>query len=200
MATPSAIAATTAAIKTLLDRAASSSSSELGSVDVAAFRSEDLQSPPSSETAVVLSIYLYRVTLSSVRVGMPGIVERAGRRVRAPILVDLHYLVTAWARSALMQQKLLGWAIRTLEDNPILPSTLLNDGGWHDTFAPTETVELVWQPLTPQEEWDLWQVAQTSQQPSAIYLARGVALDSAIPVADEPLTQTIEQEYVEAAT
>jgi hypothetical protein len=197
MATPSAIAATTAAIKTLLDRAAGTSA-DFPSLDVSAFRSEDLQSPPSAETALVVSVYLYRVTLSTVRIGMPGIVDRDGHRVRAPLLLDLHYLVTAWAKSALMQQKLLGWAVRALEDNPVLPATLLNDGGWEGTFAPTETVELVWQPLTPQEEWDLWQVAQTSQQPSALYLARGVALDSLVPTVEAPLTQTLELDYAEA--
>jgi len=198
VATPSAIAATTAAIKTLLDRAAGTSSGFPG-LDVSTFRSEDLQSPPSSETALVVSVYLYRVTLSTVRIGTPAIIDRDGRRVRAPLLLDLHYLVTAWAKSALMQQKLLGWAVRALEDNPVLPATLLNDGGWEGTFAPTETVELVWQPLTPQEEWDLWQVAQTSQQPSAVYLARGVALDSLVPIVEAPLVQTLELDYAEAS-
>jgi hypothetical protein len=197
VASPSAIAATTAAIKTLLDRAAAASP-DFANVTVSTFRTDDLQSPPSSETALVVSIYLYRVTLSSVRLGMPAVVDHDGRRVRAPILLDLHYVVTAWARSALMQQKLLGWAVRALEDNPVLPATLLNDGGWEGTFGQTETVELVWQPIAPQEEWDLWQVAQTSQQPSAIYLARGVALESLLPVVEEPPVQTVELDYSQA--
>ena len=197
MASPSAIAATTAAIKSLLDHAAAGST-DFSSVTVSTFRTDDLQTPPTGEAAApVVSIYLYRVTLSTVRVGRPAIIDRDGRRIRAPIVLDLHYLLTAWARSALMQQKLLGWAIRALEDNPLLPATLLNDGGWDGTFGETETVDLVWQPLTPQEEWDLWQVAQTSQQPSAIYLARGVALDSLIPVVEEPLVQTVELDYAE---
>jgi len=197
VANPSAIAATTAAIKSLLDRAAAGST-DFSSVTVSTFRSDDLQAPPTGEaSAPVVSVYLYRVTLSTVRVGRPAVIDRDGRRIRAPILLDLHYLLTAWARSALMQQKLLGWAIRALEDNPVLPATLLNDGGWDGTFGDTETVELVWQPLTPQEEWDLWQVAQTSQQPSAIYLARGVALDSLIPVVEGPLVQTVELDYAE---
>jgi hypothetical protein len=197
VATPSAIAATTAAIKGLLDRAAAGST-DFSSITVSTFRTDDLQAPPTGESsAPVVSIYLYRVTLSTVRVGRPAIVDREGHRVRAPIVLDLHYLLTAWARSALMQQKLLGWAIRALEDNPVLPATLLNDGGWDGTFGATETVELVWQPLPPQEEWDLWQVAQTSQQPSAIYLARGVALDSLIPVVEAPLVQTVELDYAE---
>jgi hypothetical protein len=199
VASPSGIAATTAAIKALLDRAAGASP-DFSGVGVSAFRTEDLQTPPSAETPLVVSIYLYRVTLSSVRVGTPAVVDRLGRRMRAPVPLDLHYLVTAWARSALMQQKLLGWAIRALDDNPVLPATLLNDGGWAGTFAPTETVELSWQPLAAQEEWDLWQVAQTNQQPSATYLARGVALESLVPVTEEPLVQTLELDYAKAAT
>jgi len=199
MASSAAIAATTAAIKTLLDRAAAASP-DFSTVVVTPFQALDMQAPPTSDTALVVSIYLHRVALSSVRTGMPAIVEIDGRRVRAPILLDLHYLVTAWARSALMQQKLLGWAIRTLDDTPVLPPTVLNDGGWAGVFGPTETVELVWQAMTTQEEMDVWQVAQTNEQPSASYLARGIALESDVPIDDWPLAQTIELDYAEAGS
>jgi len=198
MASSAAIAATTAAVRTVLDRAAAAATGGFPGVTVSPFGSADLQSPPSSETSLVLSVYLYRVTLSTTRSSTPAIVTRGGARVRAPIPLDLHYLVTAWAKSPPMQQKLLGFAIRALEDMPVLPPAVLNDGGWDGVFRAEEAVELVWQPLSPSEEFDLWQVAQTSQQPSASYVARGVEIESAVPAVEGALVQTVELEYAEA--
>jgi hypothetical protein len=197
MASSAAIAATTAAVRTVLDRAAAAATGFPG-VTVSPFGAADLQAPPSSESSLVLSVYLYRVTLSTTRSSTPAIVTRGGARVRAPIPLDLHYLVTAWAKSPPMQQKLLGFAIRALEDMPVLPPAVLNDGGWDGVFRPDEAVELVWHPLSPSEELDLWQVAQTSQQPSASYVARGVEIDSAVPAVEGPLVQTVELGYGEA--
>jgi hypothetical protein len=198
MATSAAIAATTSAVRTVLDRTAAAPVTGFPGVTVSAFGAAELQSPPSSESSLVLSVFLYRVTLSTTRSSTPAIVTRGGERVRAPIPLDLHYLVTAWAKSPPMQQKLLGFAIRALEDMPVLPPAVLNDGGWDGTFRADEAVELVWQPLSPSEEFDLWQVAQTSQQPSASYVARGVEIDSAVPAIEGPLVQTVELEYGEA--
>ena len=197
MAQPAAIAATSAAIRTVLERAVAGVP-DLAGVNVTHFRAQELQAPPTSETALVLSILLHRVVRSSIRSATPATVTRGGRLLRAPIPLDLHYLVTAWARSALMQQRLLGLAIRTLEDSPVLPSSVLNDGPWAGVFRDTEAVELVWDPLSGQEESDLWQVAQGSQQPSASYIARGVELDSLIAPVEGALVQTLQFDYAEA--
>jgi len=90
-----------------------------------------------------------------------------------------------------MQQRLLGFAIRVLADTPILPSSLLNDAGFDGTFEPHETVELCWAPLTL-GEYDLWQIAQTNQQPSASYIVRTVAIESREQLTDNALVQTRE--------
>jgi hypothetical protein len=94
-----------------------------------------------------------------------------------------------------MQHGLLGWAVRTIEDNLILPSALLNDNGWDGTFAIDESVELTWAPLTPQEEFDLWQIAQTNQQPSASYVARTVAIESRLTLDQYAAVQTTQFDH-----
>jgi len=193
MATSAAVGATSDAILTLLRRAAFDDP-DWRTVSVLHYRSSDLQKALSPDTPLTLSIFLYRVALSAGLRNVPT--HYLNDKPRRPAIpVDLFYLVTAWASDATMQQKLLGWAIRTIEDTSTLPSNLLNEGAWAGVFAPSETVELVWHVLTMQEEYDLWQIAQTNQQPSASYVARTVALESTLTMPTGPAVQTREFDF-----
>jgi hypothetical protein len=133
-----------------------------------------------------ISLYLFRVVPSTVRRQLPGRVDAQGRRARQPLPLDLHYLLTPWARSAVRQHRLLGWALRTLEDTPTLPAGLLNHHAAPetDTFLPDETVTLVHEPLALQDLLNIWEVGKPNLQISATYVARLVALESTL---HEPL-------------
>lgn len=194
MASPDGIAATTDAIRALLDGAAKDSGT-FTTVPVKVYQSDDLQQPLTADTPATVSVLLHRVSVSPARRNVPLRTGPLGERFRPPIPLDLFYLVSAWAGDSRMQQRLLGWAVRMLEDTPILPSALLNQNGWAGTFAPNETVELTWAPLTPQEEFDIWQIAQTNQQPSASYVARTVAIESRQQLHEYELVQSTEFDY-----
>lgn len=194
MASPDGIAATTDAIRALLDGAAKESTLFSG-VNVAIYQSDDLQTALNSTTVPTVSVFLHRISVSPHRRNVPVRTGPHGERYRPAIPVDLYYLITAWAGDARMSQRLLGWAVRVLEDTPVLPSALLNDNGWDGTFYPDETVELSWAPLSMQEEYDMWQIAQTNQQPSASYVVRTVAIESRRIVPEYPLVQTTEWDY-----
>ena len=43
-------------------------------------------------------------------------------------------MLTAWAEDPSLQNTIAGWMMRTLEDTPTLPSTLLN-AVWSEVFA-----------------------------------------------------------------
>lgn len=192
MAKTQAIAATSDAIRSLLDRALAQSST-LSSYHASLL---DIDKMPSGDnTDPVVLVYLHRVTVSAFRRNAPPRVNEHGDRVRPPIPVDLFYLITAWAPTPLVEQTLLGFAARTLEDTSILPATLLNDGPFAGVFRPDETVELVWTPLSIQDEMDVWQVAQTRQLPSAHYVARGVEIDSELPYEEYPDVQTRDLDF-----
>lgn len=190
MATTAAIAATSEAIRALIDRALTAGGTDYTNVQAKHFQADELQVSAKNLTAAV-SVYLHRVTVSGIRRNLPPGRGPHGERVRPPLPVDLYYLVSAWGKSPLEQQRLLGFALRTLEDTPILPATLLNEG-FPDAFRPHETVELVWTPLSVQDEADVWQVAQSSQQPSAHYVARGIEIESLEPYEEYRLVQTRE--------
>lgn len=194
MATTDAIAATTDAIRALLDGAAKESPA-FSNVAISIYQSDDLQQALAAKTDATISVFLHRISVSPNRRNVPIRTGPHGERYRPPIPVDLYYLVIAWASDARTSQRLLGWAVRVLEDTPVLPSALLNDNGWDGTFYPDETVELTWAPLSMQEEYDMWQIAQQNQQPSASYVARTVAIESRRILPEYGLVQTTEWDY-----
>jgi hypothetical protein len=192
MATYPAIAATSDAVLGLLQSAAVGT--EFDGVAFAHYQSGDFESPMSDG----VSLYLYRVTVSSNR-NLPPQVGPDGRRYRPPIPLDVHYLVTAWAETAVRQQRMLGFAIRALEDTPILPAGVLNQHSPEpNVFRPEETVELVYENLTVQDIGYIWDVAQTKEQPSATYTARMVEIESPVAFDEGGLVQTRELQFAQA--
>lgn len=179
MARYHAIAATSNAIRLLLENA--SATSEWAGHGFPIVQAEDLQKPLEGATKPKVSVYLYRVLLSTVRRDRGPRLGPDGLHYRPSIPLDLHYLVTAWASEAKTAHQLLGWAIRVLDDTPVIPTGLLNayQSGL-TVFEPDETVELVWSPLSVSDLNDIWQVSAQNQAPSASYVARMVALDSEV--------------------
>jgi hypothetical protein len=194
MATYPAIAATSQAILGLLQSAAVGG--EFDTVEFGHYQTGNLVSPMTEG----ISLYLYRVTVSANR-NLPPRLGPDGRRFRPPIPLDVHYLVTAWAETAIRQQRLLGFAIRTLEDTPILPAGVLNQHSPEpDVFRPEETVELVFEGVTIQDFGYIWNVAQTKEQPSATYVARMVEIESRVSVDEAGLVQTRALEYAQVGS
>jgi Pvc16 N-terminal domain len=189
-----AIAGTSGAILGLIQEAAAGSDFQGGTF--AHYQASDFQSPMSQG----ISLYLYRVTVNANR-NLPARLGPDGRRARPPIPLDLHFLVTAWAPDAIRQQRMLGFAIRTIEDTPILPSGVLNrytpEG---NIFRPEETVEIVYESISVQDFAYIWDVAQTKEQPSATYVARMVELDSPILLSEGARVQTREFNYAGIVT
>lgn len=138
-----------------------------------------------------VSIYLYRVMLDGAMRNRPPRLGLDGKRYRRSLPVNLYYLAIPWAKTALKQQVLLGWCMRTLEDVPILPSGLLNRDGFPDTFAIDEAVELFCEPLSLADINSVWDAFKPKIQISAPYVARMVSIDSVVGVAETgPSAQT----------
>lgn len=174
MASYPAIAAMSDAVLGLLRTA--SIGGEFDGVEFAHYGSANFQSPMS----LGVSLYLYRITVSSMR-NLRWRIAPDGTRYRPPIPLDGHFLVTAWAADPIKQQRMLGFAIRTIEDTPILPSGILNQHGPEpDVFRPEETVELIFENVSTQDQSYIWEVAPTKEQPSATYVARMIEIDSTV--------------------
>ncbi len=141
-----------------------------------------------------ISLYLYRVAINGARRNLPPTVGLNGERYRPAVPLDLHYIASAWAQSAVKQQRLLGWAIRTLEDVPILPAGLLNNYGPEpDIFKPSETVEIILEGLNLQDWNNLWSAVKTNPPSLSVgYVARMIGIDSTVTLAEMAAVQTRE--------
>ncbi|HXM32674.1 MAG TPA: DUF4255 domain-containing protein [Chthoniobacterales bacterium] len=155
----------------------------------------NLVSPPFTDLGV--SVYLHRVAYNMTRRNLPPRKRLNGRRFKPSLPLDLHFLLTAWARKPEQQWALLAWAIRAIEDTPVLPGGLLNqnagsdaDGTSPNVFGDDESVELVGETLSLQDMVSVWEIAKPNQQPSVSIVARAVLIDSLVEMPDAGLAQT----------
>lgn len=124
-----------------------------------------------------VSVFVYQVGVNKVQRTLPP----ADPTHRRPLPLDIHLLLTAWAQDASAEHDILGWAMRVIDDNPILSSGFLN-AAIPDVFRPEETVELVPAELTNDEVFQLWQVLPNSLQLSAPYVARVIRVESSLTI------------------
>jgi Pvc16 N-terminal domain len=124
-----------------------------------------------------VSLFLYRVTLNSIQRTPPAKPGPKGHPRRPQLPLDLHFLLTPWAKSASLEQSILGWMMRTIEDTPILTSGILNTPT-AGVFEAEETVEIVAGQLSNEEMFHIWDVLPTKYQISVPYSARIVRIDS----------------------
>ena len=188
MGTFQAIAATGQAMLGLLSDACPKD--EFPTAQFELYQLSNFQQSPMEEG---VSLYLYRISPNTTRRNMPPAIGRDGRRYRPPVPIDLYYVVSAWAPTAVKQQRLLGWTIRMFEDVPILPTSLLNNYGPEpDIFRPDETVELAMDTLTLQDWNNLWGTTRSSPPLSVGYIARMLQIESAMPMSEYAEVQTRE--------
>lgn len=125
-----------------------------------------------------VSLFLYRVfPFGTVRTP-PGRLDSLGRRLRGPLPVELHFLLTVWAKEASLQHAILGWMMRTLEDSPILPAGALNAAA-EGSFRADELVDVSLAELTNEDLLRIWEVLGLHvYQVSVPYIARAVLIES----------------------
>ena len=190
MATYQAIAATGQAILGLLADACPKPEFAAARFDL--YQMKDYAAPMEEG----ISLYLYRLTANGSRRNLPPRTAPDGRRTRPPFPLDLHYLLTAWAKTAARQHRLLGWAIRALEDVPVLHASLLNSYSPEgEIFHPDESVEVIFEALSLADMSNMWFASKFSPQLSVTYVVRFVAVESDVELREYPPVQTRALDY-----
>ncbi len=192
MATYPAIAATGLAVVGLLKDA--STGTEFADLRIDLLQAVDFQAgAPMPEG---LSLYPYRIAINASRRNLPPSVGTDGRRYRAPLPLDLYFLLSPWAKTAVRQLRILGWAMRELQNTPILPAGLLNHyGPEHDTFRLAEAVELFCESPSLQDMSYILEPIKSAQPLSMTYVARMVLIESSVPISEGAPVQTREFDY-----
>ena len=185
MADYRAIEGTTHALVRLLQ--ASYTSDDFGhDLQFEAYVTEGFDQP----MAAGVSVFLYRVAIDGVHRTPAAPFAPDGTRLHPQLPVDLHYLLTFWARDASLQHRLAGWTMRVLEDTPVLPFGLL-DAAAPGVFEPGETVPVVPAELSNEDLFRIWDtLGQNKYQLSVPYVVRNVVLASRRPVeTGEPIQE-----------
>lgn len=127
------------------------------------------------------SVFLYRTFPNLSHRTPAGRRLPDGRRRRHKLPLDLHLIVTIWGSNPDTQNRLVGWVLRTLEDYPVLPATLLNIGSDETIFNDDETAELVLGEMGGEELLQLWDMLGNGNafyQVSIPYVVRNVGVES----------------------
>ena len=143
-----------------------------------------------------LSLFPYRVYLNGTHRSPAGNVGVNGERVKTKLPVEVHCLITLWGQEASLQNTLVGWVMRVLEDNPVLPSNLLNSAV-SGVFRPDESVDVTLAELSTEDMFRIWDVLGINvYQLSIPYIFRVIEIDSIQQVPLESDSDVQEREFV----
>lgn len=125
-----------------------------------------------------VSVFPYRVFVNGAHRLPAGRLNPNGERSKNKLPVEFHCLITVWGQDATLQNTLAGWVMRILEDNPVLPATLLNSAA-ANVFSQDETVDIAFAELSTEDLFRIWDVLGVNvYQLSIPYLIRIIELDS----------------------
>jgi len=154
------------------------------------YRTADFSSPMTAG----VSLFLYYITLNSVQRSMPMLPGPDGKPRRPELPLDLHFILTPWAKDASLEHDILGWMMRTIEDNPVIGSGLLNATA-AGVFRDDETIEIVRSDLALEEIFRIWDVLPGDIQLSVPYTARVIRLESLLDPPTDSVVITRDLRY-----
>lgn len=156
-------------------------------LQVSLYQTRDFEDPMTEG----FSVYLYRVAINGAVRNLTLRRSPDGRRMRPSLPLDLHYMITPWSQDVQLQQRMLGWVMRQMEDVSVLSAGHLNHYmPQADTFAPNEGIELVCDPLSLSDYLTLWDRLRPRLPASATYTLRMVMIDSELRLDDSALVQS----------
>lgn len=178
MATFRAIKAATAAVTQLLDDALPRAEF-VDELDFMVIDGQDV----SGEMPSGANVLPYRVDVSNGGRHAAPTRSPVGREHEMPVLpVDVRLVVVVSHPDPGHKLSLTGWVMRTLEDHPVLPAVLLNNGADQPVFAEDETVQLRVDALSDEALLALWDLLGVARTHAVLlpYVLSGLAIESAV--------------------
>jgi len=126
----------------------------------------------------LLNLYLYQIQENPFAKNRPPIPEGVTRSRRAPLALDLSYMMTPYvpdgSTDALDEHIIMGDAMRILYDNAAISGVLLQGALAHTTTG----ITVVLCKLNLEEQTRIWNSLQSNHRLSVCYQARVVLVDS----------------------
>jgi hypothetical protein len=138
----------------------------------------------ANNTSVRLSIYLYRIVEDPYVKNRPLLPDGGRLQRRAPLTLDLFYLVTPLVGAPREQQLVLGKVMQIFHDRAVLEGSDLSAA----MAAAGEEIRVVLNPVTLDEASQIWQAIDMSYRLSVCYVVRVAIVDSMRSRATQPVT------------
>lgn len=141
------------------------------------------------------SLLVWRVAVNSTLRNQPPRRLPDGRRRRPPLPVDLAIMLTPWSTESERQLRLLGWAMRFIEDHAIVPAALLNQSlsrRERPAFDADEAIEIFHDAPALPDYLGLWDKFRNRWQTSLTCGVRMINIESDIITSEGPLVQVRE--------
>ena len=124
------------------------------------------------EPDTMVSFYAYRVAINEHMRNQRPVASATVSR--PPLAVDIHFLLTIWAGSAVDEHLICGWVMSQLNLHPVLDASFLSaDGGWR----PDELVQIIPTELSIEDMMRIWDAFAPSYRLSLPYVARVVSIE-----------------------
>ncbi|TDH62141.1 DUF4255 domain-containing protein [Dankookia rubra] len=195
MSSPLAVAAVTATLRRLLDRALAAQAeslpvTDLDNVAVTMQPLDRARDPAATGNQVNLFLYLVAPNAAWRNQDMPGH-SRPGEIAAAPLALNLYYLLSAYGMendaSGPFSHMLLGHAMSALHDHPLLGAEEIAAAlPASDLGHQIERVRITLQPLSIEEISKIWAGFQMQYRLSVAYEAAVVLIDSRRPLRAAP--------------
>jgi hypothetical protein len=136
-------------------------------------RTEDFGGNGGIIVAPCLSIFLYRIDYNkTTRAAWSAVGSQDGL---GHLPLDLHYMLTPWARDPELEHRIIGRAMQCIETTPLLTGPLLTPaGGW----AANEGVQLLLEDVPTEWVMRTFDSLPTDFKLSVAYVARITRIDS----------------------
>lgn len=124
------------------------------------------------DVGTAVTLYLYRITVDEHLRTAPMNYKPMDSAI--PLSVDLHYLLSVWADSALVEHTIVAWVMSELNQHCVLDkATLSADGGWFDG----DQIQIVPVELSNEDLMRIWDALAPNYRLSVSYKARVVRID-----------------------
>lgn len=165
------------------------------SVEFELVSTEDFPEADPLDT-IKVTLYLYRVAIDPTKRHIELAPRAAGQPQRLALSLELHLLLTVWARSADYQQMVLARAMQILDEHAILGGDRLARPalavGEPDPWEPNATLALSIYEMSHEDMLRLWDGLAPSYRLSIPYALRNVRL-----VREQPIRGAIVDQHLD---
>ena len=133
----------------------------------------------------VVTVFLYRVAISAEMRNGPRRTLPDGQTTRPLLPIELHFMITPWARDMGDGYRIVGRILQLLYDNAELGPAQLEGGAW----ASGDSVQIVLESLPIDDHYRIWDSSGLAYRLSLTYMFRVIGIEpgestAVIPVLD----------------